>query len=71
MNSMFNKGQNTPNKTMEMANAIKQTMGSMQQNQQQFNQFLQMCKGRNCKTMVLNLLKQEGINTEELFGLLQ
>jgi hypothetical protein len=54
-----------------MANSIKQAMGSMQQNQQQFNQFMQMCKGRNCRTMVLNLLKQEGVNPEELFSLLQ
>jgi hypothetical protein len=68
---MFNKGQNTPNKTQEMANSIKQAMGNMQQNQQQFNQFMQMCKGRDCKTMVLNLLKQEGVNPEELFSLLQ
>lgn len=68
---MFNKGQNTPNKTQEMANAIKQTMGSIQQNGQQFNQFMQMCKGRNCKTMALNLLKQEGVNPEELLGMLK
>ena len=62
---------NAPNKTQQLANSIKETMGAVQQNAQQYNQFLQACKGRDCKSMVLGLLQKEGINPNELLGMLK
>ena len=62
---------NAPNKTQQLANSIKETMGAVQQNAQQYNQFLQACKGRDCKAMALSLLQKQGINPNELLNLLK